>query len=313
GGAAAPHPDTGGDSDDAGVTSQAGAGGTPAAGSGGAPATRTDLDTVLCDGMPGITFAAVMTLGGQPNIGSPMMAENGYRYLLVEGTCRFWIQAGRLERVRTGQLSPAQLQRLREAFQMQRWQQLVGNYPALGFDTPGYFYALGRGKLSESCGRWGDAGGCIQFGMGSPVMVGENFSWLHSAFLQVSNELAGSGAPAMGDVRYMLVEGMATIVEPSAWSNPSTWPLGDAKAVAMSETEASQVYVPGSGRLARGADADKLHEAWRAFLSYEKTGRTPDMPASGSLAIPIVAGGARYQLFIRDSIPLEDARGLIAF
>jgi hypothetical protein len=37
------------------------------------------------------------------------------------------------------------------------------------------------------------------------------------------------------------------------------------------------------------------------------------MPASGSLAIPIEVAGTRYQLFIRDSIPLEAVDGLIAY
>jgi hypothetical protein len=72
-------------------------------------------------------------------------------------------------------------------------------------------------------------------------------------------------------------------------------------------------YTRGSSRLASGADADALREVWRQFLDYEISGREVDMPASMSMAIPVEVSGTRYQLFIRDSIPLEASNGLIAY
>jgi hypothetical protein len=260
--------------------------------------------------MPGITFAAVKGTGGQAIPATLMMSENGSSFLIVEGTCRYWVQTGQLEHVVSGMLTAADRQALREDFQLDRWQQLVGDYPNSGFDIPSYFYVFGRGKLQTPCGTSDEVGGCIQTGTGSKS--DQNLGPLHAAFYNTTRRFSARGPTVTADLRYLLVEGTSAVVN-YQWSNPGTWPLGDPREVATPQSVLDNGYTRGSSRLASGRDADALRELWRQYLDYEISGREVDMPASASAAIPIEVDGTRYQLFIRDSIPLEAPNGLIAY
>jgi len=134
---------------------------------------------------------------------------------------------------------------------------------------------------------------------------------LHTALLQTLDRLNMQGEVFDGEVRYLLVRG-AGVNGPSLWSMPGSLPLGDPEDVAIDETS-FQSYQRGTSLRASGAEADALHELWRQMDAFEISGRTPGVSNSGASLIPIEVGTTRYQLIVRDSVPLEDANGLIDY
>lgn len=279
------------------------------------PPDLTGVEALLCDGDPGITFAGRMLPTGLTAPGGGVMTENGFRFLLVEGTCRYWVQRGKLERVVTGSLTKPNLEMLRNALDLDNWQALAGDYP-IGFPgAPDIAYILGRGGLQTPCGSGGATGGrggCVHVG-GSSATGSADLRSLHMGFAEALEHLYTAGEAVQGDIRYLLVRGKG-ILPDQVYSAPSGWPLGDPEDFAIDEAEINQTgYMPGTGRLATGEAATQLRQVWQRFIDFEVSGRFEGQPPSGSEAIPIEVMGVRYQLFVRDAVPLEEASGLIAY
>jgi hypothetical protein len=117
--------------------------------------------------------------------------------------------------------------------------------------------------------------------------------------------LYDEGEAVTGPARYVLV------ADPeSAWSSLVTdsaaaWPLGiAASSVAMSVDDAS-AYRPGMSQLASDVDAAALRAIRRNFVGSGK------LPLTGGFVPVVTNDNALYQLFVRDSIPLEDATGML--
>jgi hypothetical protein len=269
------------------------AGEIPGSGAGENTAARSGSEAVLCDGSPGITFAAAALGGGNPVPGTQVMAENGHSFIIVEGTCRFYAQRGRLERAVTGVLSPQQLDALRDSLQLESWRSCHGRV-AGALDGPEHHFVYGRSERAR-----GGIDACVN--IESPDEPG----LLLMGYQRLVTSLIAAGQPVQGDIRYLLVQGDDNVE--SHWTDPAAWPLGDPAEVAMSPAAASG-YEPGSSKLAQGAEAAALRALWQDFLDDDTSGREP-----GSIAIPVEVNGARYQLFLRDSLPLEDTRGLIEY
>jgi len=118
-------------------------------------------DGLLCDGEPGITFAGVTQNAGLAHPSTYVTAENGYRFLIIEGTCRYWVQRRAFDRLVTGTLDDAALQRIRADLQFSRFGELAGDYLGPGGGQPSHIYVLGRGGLTTPCVATADGGGCI--------------------------------------------------------------------------------------------------------------------------------------------------------
>jgi hypothetical protein len=270
---------------------------------------RTGLDAVLCDGSPGITFAAVLVPGGFLDPGTLMMGENGSSFLIVDGTCQLYSQNSRLSRVVTDSLSDADLQRLREDFRLDSWPNPTRYYEPTTTvaDGPTFYFALGRSPLAERCVPWRDA----ECKSTTNIAPNGDAAALQQQLLAAVTRFDESWPTASGDVRYLLVsdEGNDSGVR---WSDPAGWPLGDPEAVALDQ-QAFAMYRPGMSQRAAGADGAALREVWRQFIELEVSGRDPNYPPGVSNWIPIRVANTRYQLVLRDSLPFENAQGLVEY
>ena len=77
----------------------------------------------------------------------------------------------------------------------------------------------------------------------------------------------------------------------------------DPASIAISEAEAIDLTW-GQGRAVDGADADALRVLRSAYLVSTLPGLFPHIPVQGRL-------GNTFKVFLRDSLPYEDAAGLI--
>ena len=179
----------------------------------------------------------------------------------------------------------------------------TGSTATVAQDGPTYYMLFGRELNALDCTAKPAADGCEK--LSAPDRPA-NFNTLLSNYASTRDQLSSKGEPLGGDVRYVLVADAQSLL--LDWQKPGSWPLGDPAQVAMSPDQAAS-YMPGQSQLARGGDALELQEVWRKFLAGEISGHEP----GGSLGIPVEVAGKRYALFLRDSIPLENDRGLILF
>lgn len=117
-------------------------------------------------------------------------------------------------------------------------------------------------------------------------------------------ELSSSGAPWTGDARYVVVEEDRPIPPGYlGYRNAAPWPLAEAVAdVAIGAAEA-ETYEAVVSHLVTAADAEALRSLRSRFLAGE-------VGFEAERFIPIeTADGARYRLYVRDAIDLEDAQG----
>jgi hypothetical protein len=271
---------------------------------------RTGVAGKLCDREPGITFAAVIGPGTEiQSAGSYFMTENGTLFLAVEGDCRFWVQPGRFDPAFTGILGDAEIARLIELFQLESWQGSVSASIG-GAGTPNTWLILGRVDPRPACVPAGPSVECSELPWRTSAGI-EHSMVLQGLRLAVE-ELRAVGTPVGGDLRYLLTAGQQSLPEHD-WSKPGAWPLGDPDDHVFPQPGEDDAYRPGLSRLASGDDARALRELWQRLLAYEISGRDPDRGPSSAAAIPIEHDGMRYELFVRDSLPIEDAMGRIAF
>jgi hypothetical protein len=115
-----------------------------------------------------------------------------------------------------------------------------------------------------------------------------------------------AGAPVEGAVRFVLVAEAPDVTWPSLVASAAApWPLATAPDALAISLDAAQRYLAGSSRIAMPPEADSLRALRRNF---EARGG----PQLSGGFIPVTgAGGSRYELFVRDAIPLEDAGGLL--
>jgi len=134
--------------------------------------------------------------------------------------------------------------------------------------------------------------------------VGET-DWLYQNTRKWIQELQDK--PWDGPVRYLLFRFCCSSLDPTdvlELRNARPWPLAeDPDSIAVVPSTVGGKI--GTSRLATGQDADKLRALRDALLSGA-------IGCDYCFAIPIAgAGGKYYQLYVRDSIPLEDEHGLL--
>jgi hypothetical protein len=254
---------------------------------------RADQSATICNGEPSVRLAYVMAGGGQTLPGSQVMSENGFQFLLVEGSCRAWFLQKPALDVHTVQLSAAAAQTLAVDMHLVDWAGLRGEYVRNLCDGP------------SSLLRFGDARILIDSACGGPDPAAA-VTGLEDAVRRSLAAAYATAAPVDGPVRFVLVAEQPDVIWPTLVAAAAApWPLAVApETLALSFDEALR-YQPGSSRALAQPDAERLRELRRSFFAG----------GGGQLSggfIPVLGtGGARYQLFARDAIPLEDATGLL--
>jgi hypothetical protein len=280
-----PEPDAGGDLPDAGgIVSDGG----PADG----PASEGGTTVpVLCDGSTSIRFAYQVAGGGPVLPPSEVLYENGFTYLLVDGACHYWVLQDVYQEVREGDLSAPQAASLASDLRLGLWSSLPLTGSRAGcFDAPSAVLRFGddRYVLPSACGPT-DAGAATA---------------LATRVRGYVEKLYGGGTAVTGPVRYVLVSqdvDWGAAVQAQA----KLWPLMDlATSVALTSAQA-YMYQRGSARLASADAAASLRNLRNASA-------TADVRALTGGYLPVVdEDGGRYQLYVRDAIPLETAQGLL--
>ncbi|HEY6507614.1 MAG TPA: hypothetical protein VIY56_06350 [Vicinamibacterales bacterium] len=247
----------------------------------------SDAGVTLCNGDPSVRLAFQTVGGGTTLPGSQVTYENGFRYLVVTGDCRYWAMKDDDSDVREGHLSSAQAEEIVNDWRLSTWTSLDSHY---GHGVP-------------------DASVYVLSFEGTHITVSPSFSdaaepgqWLGVEGQATLKSAYDAGTAVAGPVRFVLVEG-------ATWSSSVQgldWPLTvDPASLALTYAQASS-YVTGTSQVALASDAEALRQLRRDFLGAGRGGLTGGY-------IPVLGPtGAQYQLFVRDSIPIEDEHGLLA-
>jgi hypothetical protein len=245
---------------------------------------------LLCDGDPLVRLAYQVMGGGQTLPGSQVTSENGFSYLLVTGQCHFWVMNSADADVHEGQLADSEAFSLSNTLRLGDWSGLDAAYGTCALDVPSRLLRFRDTRVTIS----GSCGGTLA----APP------AWLSDGIAGSVQDLYAKGTPVAGPVRFLLM------TEQGTWSSQvekraAAWPLADDPASLALTYEAASRYVAGSSQMVSATDAEELRELRRVF--FESGGG----PFSGGF-IPVVGSdGARYELFARDAIPLEDEQGLL--
>lgn len=256
------------------------------------PPAPSGVRNALCDGSDERRFLAQFAGSGATGPGSAVLTENGYDFLVVDGKCHFWVQREAFGEVREGYLDEAQANEVLSSLQLDSWPTLAGRYASSLCDGPAHRYRYGMAEISilPVCnGQPGDA----------PV------AWLRPAVRDLIVMLYSAGTQARDGVRYTLVVN-DEVEYPStseAFRNAPAWPLNTPASELAISSEAASSQRPGEARPASGAEAQCLQGLARAFREG-----TIGSPIAGFA--PTVSGGRAFRVFIRDSVPFEDASGL---
>lgn len=244
------------------------------------------------------SFAYRLTGGGLVLPGSAVMSENGFRYLIIDKGCRFWLyDSGRTSEswgtAHSGVLSVAQAEAYTASLRIAEWSRWAGTYYWLAYDAPIQTYSFSGQEI------------VVKPDGGLPSS--DQIAWLKEAMAQMFAELASSASAWTGSVRWMLVLDDASAPDQAEYRNAPAWPLQtEASNVAVTISAAS-AYAPGQSHISSADDAARLHDLRNQCLADA-------IGLSGAAYLPIQQReGVRYQLFVRDSISLEDRNGLISF
>jgi hypothetical protein len=243
----------------------------------------------ICDGSGGVRLAVVIGGGGPAMPGTAMLSENGWRFLLVDGSCVAWILTSDNEPLRTLTVSGVEEQRLASALRLSNWTPFAGRHGGGCADAPGITYRFDRQRIDGAvCGLADD----------DPIQQ------LNAAFDTQVEELAATATAVSGDMRYLVLPDPGIGVGGNRATVP--WPLDvPIESVALTEQQAFQ-YMRGGSRRATGVDASRLRAIRTTALNAAATdGIVYDFT-------PVAApNGVLYQLFARDSVPLENDNGLL--
>lgn len=247
----------------------------------------------ICNGEPSVRLAFRMAGEGQILPGSRVMSENGSQFLLVEGSCRAWFLEDPASDVRTAQLSAVAAQALAADMHLVDWEGLRGEYVRNLCDGNSSLLRFGATRIviSSVCG-----------GLDSAAAV----TWLEDAARRSLSAAYATAEPVAGTVRFVLVaEPPDVIWPPLVAAAAAPWPLAVAPETLALSSDAAQRYQPGSSRALAPPDAERVRELRRRFFAGGGG------PLSGGFIPVLGTAGARYRLFVRDAIPLEDTTGLL--
>jgi len=260
----------------------------------------TDLeDIILCDGSNDIRLAYhTKSSGTMPN--HRVLVENGYTFLYLDGQCRYWVfprendgpSTSMWSDVVSGKLTEdqeAQLKRDLAVIQWQRWHQTTFHASGV-FDagTATFWTPTAAFQCTGECGS--KLRNSIQTNIGT---------WIRT--------LAEQGDPVYGAMRVAAVIMPDSILRQNRPHPVQAAPAGlslSLKEHAVSEAEAT-FLCNGDGFLVTGDAAETLRRYRREYYNRE-------YGDFWYVYLPIKdEDGTMYMVYARDTIPLEDDRGLV--
>ncbi len=251
-------------------------------------------ERVLCDGPSSQIMFYATRLPSRPGApGAEVKARNGNYVFLTQACEIHCYDSSGIAYV--GELTALEAKAYLDSFSVTSLTTAADRYLAHGCDahTDRFGYGSFHVEVSPTCGS------------------GEQIpNWLQTAREALTTTIESCsqlGVPFIGDVRYVLIDVEEGLTTEREYERASGWPL-DVSAMSVSVPDYGGAYDARAARqVASGESAAKLRELRRRFLLGEFS--PPDVKF-----IPIEeADGSRYQLNVSDSLPLEDADGILPF
>lgn len=247
----------------------------------------------ICDGSSTIRFAQVTAGGGQVLPGSQVLNENGFSFFIIDGSCHYWAKGGQFADVKAGVLTPDEELRLYDDLRVESWPELKETCTGRVMDGASSFFRLGTSRIVVPSG-------CSGQDSVSPLAE------IESAFNAHAASLSGRGTPVDGPVRLVLVAVPVDISWNDLVTNAAAaWPLMRPAAQFATSAEHASQYRAGDSMLVEIPDAGLLRAIRRTFMASGNA-----LYTGGYVPIRDDAGN-RYQLFVRDTVPMEDESGLL--
>jgi hypothetical protein len=273
-----------------------GTGGSPEGGGGGpppavdSPPLPVDASRKLCDGSPSLRLAVQGMAGDLLPNGEAVWFENGAHFLFVDGTCRYWVQLHPAQGLRVGQLDREQEEVLTRSLLYRSWAALAGTWPGPAGTYDAGSYVFWDAQYTVTCDSTCNTPQTPK-ALRELVVGGYVDSMLQSLWQQGEKLQEGS-------MRLVVVPGVVS------YQDPFDWPLAQSVESFASEPSAQVEY--GESRLV--VDAADVLELRELRAHYDAS----PAPQSTSGKIPLLgAGGVIYGLFLRDTLPFEDGKGLV--
>ncbi len=225
--------------------------------------------------------------GGLIARGEAVLYDNGAYFVFVDGQCNYWAKAPneRWAETRTGVLDAETAARLGETLHLSAWDDLDGVWSGEGVgDAPTLIFDDATNALV-----------CVQ--LCDTPNVPDEVKAIREAFPMIATELWEGGEPVGSALRVIAV---AT----EGWSHIPfvDWPL--ARPITDFERTNENIEA-GQGLLEEDvASVRALEELRASFLRGDHGG----FYWSG---LPVTSGGAYYYLYFRDTLPFEDANGIV--
>lgn len=238
----------------------------------------------ICDGSTSVRLSAKRLLGGGGG-STPAEAfrgELGADYLYVRGTCEYWAYReldGAADRARTGVLSAADAEAISVELSYGSWSELAGRYGG----GEGSMVVLYDGQNAIACPGCNDDGTDPRLGAAVGSLRG------------VIEQLTETGTPYDGPMRVIA----GPVVDPLEVDGD--WPLS---------LDPESLASPFHYELGTSDLVDDPAEVAALRLVFD--GATPDdLDLGATLQIPDSAEAKTYHVVTRDSLPIEDDRGLV--
>ncbi|NVB84822.1 MAG: hypothetical protein HOV81_41010, partial [Kofleriaceae bacterium] len=224
-------------------------------------------------------------VGGNIGNGPAVMYDNGFPFVFVDGQCNYWSSGTRTWReTRTGVLDADTAAELGARLHFGAWPDLAGTWLESGYvDAPTLIFDDSTRVVV-----------CASLCDGSSVP--DSVKAMRDELFVVAQELWDRGSAVESGVR-----AIAIAYEPFQGIPFVDWPL----ARPISDFVRTGSVEPGQGVLEDDpASAQALKDLRASFVRG-------DHGAFGWDMLPVKSDGAYYQLYLRDTLPFEDAQGFV--
>lgn len=250
----------------------------------------------ICDGSEGLRLA--MVLGGGGLVANEIEREIGFYYLYVLGTCEYFVlpseDGARWPDAHTGVLDPATEEQLSLAIDYGALADIAGSW-STGDVADGSTLLVSDGTHTVAC-----YAGCEDGPAGAQALWSQ-LTWIDT--------LWSAGEPYAGPLRVSVIGWVdATLDE-----LPVPWPLAtDPWSIAL-DGNMDPPPEPGQTVLIDDTeDVATLREIRRQYREDDLPDGVPNaLQAYGHITFTNEGGQDLFQLWMRDSLPIEDEVGLI--
>jgi hypothetical protein len=264
----------------------------------GAGGAASDGGYDLCDGTSKLRLAFQVSGGGQVLLGVPVLAQNGFVYLFVDGSCRYWVfgnanvgELGFWLATHTGVLTANEVADLTADLDVKSWSDRNEFAGACDGSNVTLWRPGAVMTLSQKCGA-----------TPPPGVIGDLAKKATDSVIRLWDQ----GAPVDTPIRFQAIVGMPPELDDP--KRPTTTLNVALAPVALPYQQASTTLdfnTPGV-LLTDETAVGEMRKRRDQVIAGDFLLHGGDMRV-----LPVLQDGTRYFVYFRDTIPFEDADGLI--